>query len=660
MLQVYTSDTTDFSTMGLASLHPFSATEKNKINGVYSLDFQIALKHAYEIQKDRIVKTEEGQLYRILVLDKTASDKETVNVYAESLFQIDMLDDFVVSFIHSDVTVQYMLEELLQGTIYSVGTCDNFGLESIALTHKNKSEVLKQILHLFKAELEINGLQISIKNQIGSNNGVEIKKGKNLKNIDETEDISNVVTRLHYTNKNENLGGTLDSPFIENYSRVKNAHVQFDADTQAELDALAQQWLEQNDKPYINYQIDFADLYYTREYAQFKELEKVNLGDVVTIKHDVLGIDIQARILEADKDLIEHRNNKVVLGNFRQSYMDFNVALTTTKSTVEYAFSDRRLNSATLKGLTIVDENRNVNSFVVSEQGEISINANVTLSPDSIIEWDSIEDADYIVTQISNNTIETTNVVAENLKVKSANISGTIQLNQLATITWNDIDQQPFIPDDNYITTITQDTVTTAYVNALEVTAKKVFAEDIDTTNAKITTAQIEELEVGANVTMGANAQISWGQVTGQPTIIDENTVTTITQNEISTATINANQITGNNFSAISGISIGDMSTSFGFLEFANNGGLYSAITLDTNGLFTIFNFDDILINSGGRIDTISSDMDIFSSFEIQIWGGEVVDIIAGNEIILDADTLDLSFIGNIEWGNNKPTAVFG
>ena len=102
------------------------------------------------------------------------------------------------------------------------------------------------------------------------------------------------------------------------------------------------------------------------------------------------------------------------------------------------------------------------------------------------------------------------------------------------------------------------------------------------------------------------------------------------------------------------------MSTSFGFIEFANNGGLYSAITLDTNGLFTIFNFDDILINSGGRIDTISSDMDIFSSFEIQIWGGEVVDIIAGNEIILDSDTLNLSFIGNIEWGTNKPVAVFG
>lgn len=46
-----------------------------------------------------------------------------------------------------------------------------------------------------------------------------------------------------------------------------------------------------------------------------------------------------------------------------------------------------------------------------------------------------------------------------------------------------------------------------------------VYAQNINTSEAKITTAQIENLVVGSNVTMGPNASISWGQITNQPTI---------------------------------------------------------------------------------------------------------------------------------------------
>jgi hypothetical protein len=44
-------------------------------------------------------------------------------------------------------------------------------------------------------------------------------------------------------------------------------------------------------------------------------------------------------------------------------------------------------------------------------------------------------------------------------------------------------------------------------------------AKKITTNEAKITTAQIETLEVGTNVVMGPNATISWAQVTNKPSI---------------------------------------------------------------------------------------------------------------------------------------------
>ena len=45
-------------------------------------------------------------------------------------------------------------------------------------------------------------------------------------------------------------------------------------------------------------------------------------------------------------------------------------------------------------------------------------------------------------------------------------------------------------------------------------------------------------------ITFGNNVSLSWSQVTNQPTILDENTVTRITNNTISSAKISANQIT--------------------------------------------------------------------------------------------------------------------
>lgn len=52
-----------------------------------------------------------------------------------------------------------------------------------------------------------------------------------------------------------------------------------------------------------------------------------------------------------------------------------------------------------------------------------------------------------------------------------------------------------------------------------EIYAGTIEANKITTVEGAITTAQIENLTVGDNVTMGENAYISWGNVTNQPTI---------------------------------------------------------------------------------------------------------------------------------------------
>jgi hypothetical protein len=58
-----------------------------------------------------------------------------------------------------------------------------------------------------------------------------------------------------------------------------------------------------------------------------------------------------------------------------------------------------------------------------------------------------------------------------------------------------------------------------ATVKADWIYAGTIKANQIDVSEGKITTAQIENLTVGTNVTMGPNAEISWGKVTGAPSI---------------------------------------------------------------------------------------------------------------------------------------------
>lgn len=143
--------------------------------------------------------------------------------------------------------------------------------------------------------------------------------------------------------------------------------------------------------------------------------------------------------------------------------------------------------------------------------------------PDSVAEKDDIptktsqltNDSGYQnssqVTTITNNTIKTTNVIATNLKVKAANIDGTLTANQINTngltigagnVTglssiatsgkYSDLSGKPTIPtkvsqltnDSGYktesgVTTIIDGYVDTDYVNALGITAKDISATTI-------------------------------------------------------------------------------------------------------------------------------------------------------------------------------------
>ena len=46
-------------------------------------------------------------------------------------------------------------------------------------------------------------------------------------------------------------------------------------------------------------------------------LEHVEVGDIVTVKHSILGIDIKVKVISLEKDILSAKNTKVELGQPR-------------------------------------------------------------------------------------------------------------------------------------------------------------------------------------------------------------------------------------------------------------------------------------------------------------------------------------------------------
>ena len=122
-------------------------------------------------------------------------------------------------------------------------------------------------------------------------------------------------------------------------------------------------------------------------------------------------------------------------------------------------------------------------------KGEISweqITGNDDVATRTYIDGLGYQDANQ-VTKITKDTVTTSYIKGLNLKV-----GNEIQMGEDATISWYNVNNKPNIPTDtghltngagyqnaNQVTTITKNTVNTAYVNALNVTAGSVRAENI-------------------------------------------------------------------------------------------------------------------------------------------------------------------------------------
>lgn len=189
------------------------------------------------------------------------------------------------------------------------------------------------ILDVYGGEYEWDGFTVRLYGHRGYDNGVVISYGKNLTDIEQDRNISNVATGIYpYWTNAEGALVTCDPKIVNapgTYDFTRVVPVDFSNDfegqpTPAQLQARAEKYVEDNKIgiPKTSITASFVQLEQFPEYEDLALLEKCDLCDTVTIRYPQLGVEAKAEIVKIETDVLLERYNSVEIGDVRTNIAD--------------------------------------------------------------------------------------------------------------------------------------------------------------------------------------------------------------------------------------------------------------------------------------------------------------------------------------------------
>jgi phage minor structural protein len=343
---IYDKKTTkgNFDNNGLSVLNECITCETDeKQNDDYSLyiEYPSISKKAQYFVKYNIIKVD-GQLFRIYKVEKEHKSDKIVYVWASHIFY-DLSFDLIESVSLSATSVKTAMTKALEGRQFgSVYTLDSDIViaGSINFTQINPAQAMFNIITTWGyGYLKRDNFDIKILISSGVDTGMLIKYGKNIQGIKITNDSTDVATKMYPVG---NSGVTLTEKYITianwnssdypSFPIIKK--VSFDANDEPTLRVLAQAAADTIGLERITIEVDFMELSKTVEYQNYKNLETVSVGDIVTLKHSELNLDVKVTVIRITTDHLTGKNTKVQLGQpkkYADNSSEINSALQTVK-----------------------------------------------------------------------------------------------------------------------------------------------------------------------------------------------------------------------------------------------------------------------------------------------------------------------------------------
>ncbi|MCP8855922.1 phage tail protein [Latilactobacillus sakei] len=357
MIRLFNKDETNFDSNGLGVLDP--AIKENvveeKMNGIYNFDFAYLSKgkHASQLEGDMIIKvpTPDGdQLFRVYKVTKNIGFLE-VNCY--HIFY-DLAGNFIedinivrqsgqAAITHFGAGLQYATRFKFVSNIAGTNSARMVRLNAIQALLDSSQD--NSFLSRWGGEIKRDNFTVYMNDVRGNDKGFKIRHGKNLTGYEANIDHSTVVTRIMPYGYNGLMlpEKYVDSPLRDKYAFTRIKKIEYtdikaidpDASSNDESSVPLEEAYEllrqaaaleysvnKVDIPTSNFKVTFDNLADTKEYADFKALEKVEPWDYVTVIAD--NLDIKSRMISYKYDAITQAYKEVELGNYVPSFSDTN------------------------------------------------------------------------------------------------------------------------------------------------------------------------------------------------------------------------------------------------------------------------------------------------------------------------------------------------
>ena len=350
MIKIFDITDNIFTSNGDKVIIPTKAKIHKEDNGDYYLNLECSLDYTDYIIQGKIVvaNTPQGdQAFRISNVTKTRK-KITAKCYHVFYDSKNFLieDSYVV-----DKNCNDALDHLNSSTSDTspFKTLSNIeGINSYRCVRKSLYEAIQVILERWGGHLVRDNFQIKVMATIGQDNGVTVRYAKNLKDITCEENWDNVVTKLLPVGKDGLLlenkyvysDVQYEIPFTKTISFEQNLERDdFDSDAlyqQALINDLtiqAQDYVDKNCYPQLNYKLK-------------ANIEKVtDIGDVVEVDDERLGISIFTNVISFDYDCILEKYTEIEFGNFTQKLSNLMSSVSnTTEKAVNEATQNLQIN----------------------------------------------------------------------------------------------------------------------------------------------------------------------------------------------------------------------------------------------------------------------------------------------------------------------------
>lgn len=339
---LFSDAATNYSTQGIGSLaDALSCYVTEELNGQYELEMTYPVTgRRYKDIKNRCLiyckpdPYRAGQPFRIYRITKPLNG--IVTIYAQHI-SYDLAGIPVRGF--TAQSLSGALAGLVSNAIISnpftfwtdISSDTQFGFSTPTKCRSLLGGSEGSILDTYGGEYEWDMMTVRLRSRRGQNNGVRIAYGKNLTDITQDENISNLVTGIvgYWTNSDGVVveGPVVNAPGTYNFSRV--VPVDFssefeDQPTPQQLEQVSQEYISKNGVgvPEVSINVSWVQLEQYSGYKQLNLLERVTLGDTVTVNFPALGVDATARVEKTKYDVLRNRYESADIGSVQANIAD--------------------------------------------------------------------------------------------------------------------------------------------------------------------------------------------------------------------------------------------------------------------------------------------------------------------------------------------------